>query len=402
MWMKSNVNVMSAKKISIGDQPIATLEAETLPGSADVKVPLIKIACHGYPLVGDFTLTSEKTRAMVITTFPITNNMHDEITQDYVTDLCENFFKDALSRDGDINRKFEVFKADVSMYMIKEAYDRFPEILQSHIDALDGEAMTPKELKELIESIKGDLGYINYIRDNPDNIISFNSYETGDQIPRKTFEVLASERSMRGVHGKIIVSNICELSTVTKNRGKNGVLLDGELLPQIGVSLPKGGGETNVTFEEILQCVTDPNKKNVPIVAVVDGSCNLLSSPTLAPIPATSQARIKLEKKTLLKIQEQNASVKTALCAIGDPNCIINIKEMYKHFNKHHPNSGVITERIAILERMIRDNEPDPSSLGKKKKSSTLGGSRKRRRTKRRRRPRARKTRRVYKRKGRK
>lgn len=396
--MKSNVNVMSAKKLKIGDQPIATLEAETLPGSADVKVPLIKIACHGYPLVGEFPLTSNKTRVMVITTFPTTNNMHDEITQEYVMDLCEIFFKDALSSEGDINRKFEVFKADVSMYMIKEAYERFPEILESHIVALGDETMTPKELKEMIESIKGDLGYIDYIRKNSDNIIKFDSYETGAQIPRKMFQVLASERSMRGVHGKIIVSNICELSTVTKNRGENGVLLDGELLPQIGVSLPKGGGETNVTFEEILQCVTDPNKKNVPIVAVVDGSCNLLSSPTLSPIPATSQARIKLEKKTLSKIQEQNASVKTALCAKGKPDCIINIKEMYEHFDKNHRNSREITKRIAILETMIRDKEPDSSLLGdKKKKGSALGGSRNRRRTKRRRPARRRKTRRVYK-----
>jgi len=390
---------------TIGPKIVATLEVpDDSNRGAYITVPLIKIGCHGFPMTEHFALTPAQTRALILTILPITNSVHDPRTLEYVMNLSEEFFREALLSQEDLNGSFLKFKTDVSVYMMIQAYERFPEILDAHIRDLNdatgarGAPLSSEDLKNMIETITGDLEYLDFIINHPSEMLRFESYETGDTMQQKIYELWGSEQGEAGVYGKIMVVNIDGVYTKSKNRGVNGSLVAGNLLPQIMEVSPRKAEKKQVTLEDMLTRVTRPEGKNVPVVVVIDGSCNKLSTPSLAPIPATSKARIKLEEKTLLGIRAHNEAVINTLREKGKKSEIIDDARVYKELNTKHPNSGIMRNQIATLKSMIDEKVGTELSAKKKKSGANAGGSRKRRRTKRRRRPRARKTCRVYKR----
>jgi len=398
---------MSTVHQELGGKIVATLEVpDDTNRGAYITVPLIKIGCHGFPLIEHFALTPAQTRALILTILPITNSVHDPRTLEYVMNLSEEFFREALLSQEDLNDSFLKFKTDVSVYMMIQAYKRFPEILDAHIRDLNdatgarGAPLSSEDLKNMIETITGDLEYLDFIINHPSEMLRFESYENGDMIQQKIYQVLKSEKDAEGGYGKIMVVNVNRVHTRSKNRGVNGSLVAGNLLNLLPTLGEKNKSETIIMLDDMLTQVTDPppKGKNVPVVAVIDASCNKLSTPSLAPIPATSKARIKLEEKTLSGIRAHNDAVINALREKGKKSEIIDDARVYEELNTNHPNSRIIRDRIAALKSMIDEIVGTELLVKKKKSGANAGGSRKRRRTKRRRRPRARKTCRVYKR----
>jgi len=369
----------------VGNYNVFTQDAdgETPSEGGLVNTPLAIMGCHGHREQGTFELRSEKSRVLMIRTFPLTNNMHDPETMNYITNLSRDFYKELLGSGKDANEEFMKFKNDVTIYLISETFKRFPKILEGHIIALNsGNLTTP------LGSIKSDLEYLKYILNHSDEIVSFAVYETGDLVPNKTYTVLGSEQSIvrGGVYGKMLIEDLTRVYSESKYRKNDAPLYNGitNLLKVMRKPI-QSQGEITVSLEEILSELMSPQKHS--ILAMIDNTCNELVSATGRQVNARSALSVKIEQKTLKEISNHNKSVMKGV----DERMEID----YASLIHDNPNYGEIMRRIDVIESLLLDMGPGIASKGKQK-SVSKGGSR-RRRTKRGRRSRrcVRRTKRV-------
>jgi hypothetical protein len=357
----------------VGYHKVSTQDPDEVgaPGRGEiggkVEVPLVIMGCHGHREQGTFRLP-EKSRVLMIRTFPLTNNMHDPETMNYITNLSRDFYKELLGSGKDANEEFMKFKNDVAIYLISETFKRFPKILKSHMIALNsGNLTTP------LASIKSDLEYLNFILHNSDEIVSFAVYETGNLVPNKMYTVLGSEQSIDrgGVYGKMLIEDLTSVYSESKYRKNEPPLYKGikNLLIVMRKNI-QSQGEITVSLEEILSELMSSQKHS--ILAMIDNTCNELVSATGRRVNARSASSVKIEQITLNGIREHNKSVMKEV----DEKMGID----YAALIHNNPNYGAIMHQIGVIESLLSVME-------------SKGGSR-RRRTKRRYRRRLRRTRR--------